>query len=140
MRGFSVNTNSYLFSLVIFAPVLGHAAGVFNRFHGGKCIAVSFGVMFGLIPVTYWGIILLAALYILFSLVKLSSNRIRSIIVYSLFLLTSAIIMNVFGYHTAAVGCGLISLTAIAKHITPARAAQYERNDIKLTELSRNDK
>lgn len=138
--GFILNTESYLFSLVIFAPVLGHAAGVFNRFHGGKCIAVSFGVMFGLIPVTYWGIILLAVLYILFSLVKISSNRIRSIIVYSLFLLASAIIMNVFGFHTAAVGCGLISLTAIAKHLISVKPPQSVRADTELTEFLHNDK
>jgi len=113
---------------------------VFNRFRGGKCIAVSFGVMFGLIPVTYWGIILLAVLYILFSLVKISSNRIRSIIVYSLFLLASAIIMNVFGFHTAAVGCGLISLTAVAKHLTAVKPLRDVRADTELTEFSHNDK
>lgn len=138
--GFLLNTQSYLFSFVIFAPVLGHAAGVFNRFRGGKCIAVSFGVMFGLISVTYWGIILLAALYIIFSLIKLSSNRIRSIIVYSLFLIFTAVIMNIFGFHAAAVGCGLVSLTAIVKHLTPSRAANGGIADNELTELPQNDK
>lgn len=139
LAGFFTDTSSYLFSLVVFAPVLGHAVGTFNRFHGGKCIAVSFGVMFGLIPVTYWGIILLAALYILSTLVKKWSNKVRSIVVFAAFFVLTAIIMNLFGYNTAAVGCALISLTAIIKHIVPARAAHMDLNTER-TDFSGNDK
>lgn len=141
LASFFTDTSSFLFAFVMLAPVLGHAAGVFNKFHGGKCIAVSFGVMFGLIPVTYWGIVLLAALYILFSTVaKIKSNRVRSIVVFALFAVACAVIMNIFGLYSAAFGCGLISATAIIKHVVPSRAYGSELNDTELTEIRGNDK
>ena len=64
-------------------PVLGHAAGVFNRFHGGKCISVSFGAMAGLLsesPV----MLMLCASYLLFSVIlKVKPNGLSSILSYS---------------------------------------------------------
>lgn len=135
LAAFFTDTNSILFAFVMLAPVLGHAAGIFNRMRGGKCIATSFGVMLGLIPVTYWGIVLLAALYIAFSLIRLSSNRVRSIIVYGLFAVLSAIVLCVCGLFAAALGCGMISLTAVLKHLLPLqgsinkRGAEFKGND-----------
>lgn len=125
----------HFFAFVMLAPVLGHAAGIFNRMRGGKCIATSFGVMLGLIPVTYWGLVLLAALYIAFSLIRLSSNRVRSIIVYSLFAVLSAVVLCLCGLFAAALGCGMISLTAVLKHLLPLqgsinkRGAEFKGND-----------
>lgn len=113
-----MNTESFWFSLVIAAPVLGHAVGAFNHFRGGKCIAVSFGVAFGLIPVTCWAIVLLAGLYILFSTVfKFSSNRVRSITVYALFAVLSTAVCCVFGQYSCAAGCAAVALIAIVKHL-----------------------
>ena len=43
-----LDTQSVWFALAIAAPVLGHAVGVFNGFHGGKCIASAFGAMLAL--------------------------------------------------------------------------------------------
>ena len=135
LAAFFTDTNSILFAFVMLAPVLGHAAGIFNRMRGGKCIATSFVVMLGLIPVTYWGLVLLAALYIAFSLIRLSSNRVRSIIVYSLFAVLSAIVLCVCGLFAAALGCGMISLTAVLKHLLPLqgsinkRGAEFKGND-----------
>lgn len=52
IASYVMDRNHWLFPLVIVAPVLGHAIGMFNHFHGGKCIATSFGVTAGLIPMT----------------------------------------------------------------------------------------
>lgn len=43
-----LDTQSVWFALALAAPVLGHAVGVFNGFHGGKCIASAFGAMLAL--------------------------------------------------------------------------------------------
>ena len=53
-------------SLVMAAPVLGHIFPVFHRFHGGKGIATTFGVLLGLYP---YGkpVELFAAVFILLS-------------------------------------------------------------------------
>lgn len=58
-----------LFPLIMAAPVLGHAYSLFHRGKGGKAIAVSFGVMIGLSPMHLELLILLCALYLIFSLV-----------------------------------------------------------------------
>ncbi len=106
--------DSMLFALVLAAPVLGHAVGIFDRFHGGKCIATAFGVMIGLLPVSRIGL-LLAALYILFSTAcKIRSHCIRSIVCFSLFAFAAPVFWN--DVLPIAVGCILISVTAIVKH------------------------
>lgn len=111
-------TSGILFTLVMIMPVLGHATGLFNRFHGGKCIAVSFGVMLGIIPVSWIGIAVLAALYILFStVIKIHPNRLRSIIVYALFCVISGVVFSVIGLASVAAGCGVIAVIAIVRHL-----------------------
>lgn len=113
-----LNTENLLFSLVIAAPVLGHAAGVFNGFHGGKCIAVSFGVMLGLIPVIWYGIVALAAFYIFFSTaVKINPNSRRSIVVYTLFGAVTCAASAATGQPAACIGCAAVALTAVVKHV-----------------------
>ena len=42
--------DSWMFALVMAAPVFGHAHSLFQKGHGGKAIAVSFGVLIGLLP------------------------------------------------------------------------------------------
>ncbi|MGN1104164.1 MAG: glycerol-3-phosphate acyltransferase [Candidatus Coproplasma sp.] len=110
--------NSALLALVMIAPVLGHAVGMFNHFHGGKCIATSFGVMLGILPVTWVGLALLAVLYILFStLIKINPNRIRSIITFALFGIASAIICCLMQMYNVGFGCLVIAIIAIVKHV-----------------------
>lgn len=58
----TLDMNSFWFAAVMAAPVAGHACGIFDGFHGGKCIAASFGVMLALLDKTPIGL-LLAALY-----------------------------------------------------------------------------
>lgn len=58
-----------LFSLIMAAPVLGHAYSLYHRGRGGKAIAVSFGVLIGLMPIHTEPIFALCTIYLFFSLV-----------------------------------------------------------------------
>ena len=58
-----------LFSLIMAAPVLGHAYSLFHRGRGGKAIAVSFGVLIGLMPIHTEPVFALCSIYLFFSLV-----------------------------------------------------------------------
>ncbi len=70
------------FALVMSAPVIGHAFPVFFRFQGGKGIAVSFGCLFGLLPI-WQPLALLAAFFIFFSVVfRITSHYHRTRITY----------------------------------------------------------
>lgn len=113
-----LDKNSAMLALVMIAPVLGHALGMFNRFRGGKCIATSFGVMLGVLPVTAVPLALLAVLYILFStLIKINPNRLRSIITFALFGVASVVICSVLNLFNVAFGCLIIAVIAIVKHV-----------------------
>ena len=104
------------FSVVLAAPVLGHAVGSFHHCRGGKCIATAFGSTLGLIFVEPI-VILLAILYILFStLIKIEPHRVRSILTFGLFGILSFFILSYKNEDSIAVGCALISLIAICKH------------------------
>ena len=50
----TVGLQSPWFAAVMAAPVLGHAYSVYHRGRGGKAIAVSFGVLLGLVPAGIW--------------------------------------------------------------------------------------
>lgn len=117
-----LDVNHYLFSLVVIAPVLGHALGIFNRFRGGKCISTIFGVLLGLIPHSYI-VFLLAGLYILsLPLFKNQSDKARSIAVFFAFGVGSAAIFILLDPLSLAIACLTISAIAIAKHhIVPSR-------------------
>ena len=116
LAGCYLDRSNMLFGIVMAAPVLGHAIAPFHHFHGGKCIATAFGEMLGLLPFHRVGLIL-AALYILFStVIKISPNRVRSLVTFGLFGLISGILLTYQGEHAIALGCILISMTAIVKH------------------------
>ena len=113
-----MDSNTIAFSLVMVAPALGHAIGLFNHFHGGKCIAASFGIMLGLIPVTWIGIVTLAALYILLStVIKIKNGSIRSVVVYAIFAVITCAVLVILGMTFVAVGCGLLALLPIIKFL-----------------------
>lgn len=63
--------------LVMMAPVLGHAYSLYHHFDGGKCIAVSFGVLLGLVP-NMAPVLLLAFFYILFSILRIRPHSRRT--------------------------------------------------------------
>ena len=111
-----LDTESLWFGLAMAAPVLGHGIAPFHHFHGGKCISTAFGCLLALLPVSPI-VLVLAVLYILFSTVlKISPNRLRSIAAFGLFGLISLAVLAHEQQYSLAVGCTLISLTAIWKH------------------------
>lgn len=115
-----METDNIAFALVMVAPALGHALGLFNRFHGGKCVAVSFGIMFGLIPVTWIGIVVLIALYILFfAIIRMKNGSKCSVVVYALFALIVCPTLGILGLPYAAIGCGLVALLPIIRFVLP---------------------
>ena len=64
---------SLMLIFVMLSPVLGHAYSVFRHFQGGKCIAVSFGVLLGLAPYLQPALIL-AVIYISLVLLHIRPN------------------------------------------------------------------
>lgn len=106
------------FAFVMFAPVLGHATGIFNRFRGGKCISVSFGVTIGLLPVTAVPFTTLAGLYILLSTVlKIKNAAKRSVAVYALFAVISCTVLCITGLIYIAIGCAMTAALPIIKFL-----------------------
>lgn len=126
-----INTKSILFSLAVTTPVLGHALAPFNRFHGGKCIAVSFGVLIGCAKVSPVGLITLAAAYILFSTVlKTDPIRRRSIIVFAVFGFVSAAVLIIQKQYFMATGCIAISAIGVYRHICDKSQIRKENDEI----------
>ena len=113
--------SAWCFALVLSAPVVGHAFSVFRHFRGGKAIAVSFGVLAGLLPL-WQPIALLAVCYLFFScVVRISPNRCRSIVTYVCFAALSIVWPR--GRMVAA-GCVLISAIVIARHLFSEEAPE----------------
>ena len=74
---------------VLAAPVLGHILPIFNRFRGGKGIAVTFGVLLGLFPYMK-PLLLFAGVFIFLSVcVRISPHYYRTIAAY----IVTAVIM-----------------------------------------------
>lgn len=116
MASRSLDAAQLLFAAVLVAPVLGHAVGLFNHLHGGKCISTAFGVLLALLPVSRI-IFLLAGLYIFFSVfVKINPNRRKSILVFTLFGIISVIYFVLNGQQSLALGCGMIGIIGVLKH------------------------
>lgn len=126
-------------ALVMVAPVLGHAVGTFNRFRGGKCIATSFGVMLGILPVTFIGLTVLAVLYVLFStLIKINPNRTRSIITFALYGVVCAVTLGVLGLYNVATGCVAIAIIAIVKHVKAKEPEPEKSVDVEAADAQNN--
>lgn len=100
--------------MIFAAPVLGHVLPLFFRFKGGKGIAVTFGCLFGILPM--WEPLAVFALsYIFLSVIlRISPHRYRTIIAYIL----SAVLMIVMRYNSIVI-CGFVIAAAIVilKHI-----------------------
>lgn len=113
-------TESFVFSLVLISPVLGHAASPYYRFHGGKCIATAAGEAIALLPHTRVGLVIIAS-YLLFSLViKLKTHRLRSIITFGIFGILALIANIIEGNIPTAVGCFVMSSIVVIKHLIKA--------------------
>lgn len=108
--------NNVFFSLVMFAPVLGHAVGIFNDFNGGKCIATSFGVVAATFFLTWIGVILAVTYIIVVGLFK-TEHRSGSIITFSIFAVSAFVAGFIVGMPFVGIGFLIISITAIIKHL-----------------------
>lgn len=117
---------------VITAPVLGHAIGIFDRMRGGKCIAVSFGVLLGLLPVSY-AVIFLAVPYIIFStIIKVKPNGLRSIATYTVFALVAPGVDAARHLPFVALALAAVAGIVIFKHALKLKdeMRQYRQKDI----------
>lgn len=101
----------FALAFVIAAPVIGHILPVFFKFHGGKAIAVFFGVLLGLFPIFMMPGLILAASFIFFSVVvKISPHYYRTVAAYGV----AVIGVFAFGEAPLAVSVGfLISAVSI---------------------------
>lgn len=99
-------SDSYLlFSLVLIAPVIGHAFPLFTKFKkGGKCIAVSFGVLLGLFPYMAPSL-LLAFWFIFFSIVVIiNPHSLRTIVTFGCWLISIIFITKVLALFIGFIG------------------------------------
>lgn len=129
-RLLELNTDNLLFAAVMTAPIMGHAIAPFCKKGGGKCIAPAFGVMVALLPTTRVGLIL-AALYISLSTVaRINPIRIRSIITFAIFGVLSEGMAVYNGRYAIGLGCILISLTVIVKHLRRFCVMQDTKTEI----------
>ncbi|MBQ3823706.1 MAG: glycerol-3-phosphate acyltransferase [Clostridia bacterium] len=118
--------NDLWFAGVLAAPVLGHALAPYNRFKGGKCVAVSFGVLLGLIPYD-WSAFLLAFIYIFFSVaLKINPHERRSSVTFAVFEAALIVLMFFTGHFAVALGGGLITAVAILRNGVKAAAPDEE--------------
>lgn len=111
------------FTLVMIAPVLGHAFPLFWKGrYGGKSIAVSFGVLLGFFPDLRLAL-LLAVFYLLFSLVLvIQPHLVRSVLTYTCFCISCVALGN----HSAVIaGCVLLSFIVIGKHVAKYRGEKF---------------
>lgn len=123
LAGRHVSMESLLFSLVLAAPVLGHAFPFWNIKGGGKSIAVSFGSLLGLYPLCT-PVLVLAGLYILFSLIfVITPHLFRSVITYGLFCGYNLFFVD---NRYLMLGCLFISLLVIEKHIKKYHGERLE--------------
>lgn len=93
------------FAFILAAPVIGHIFPLYDRFHGGKGIATTFGCLLGLLP-NYRPLLLLAGCFLLFScVIKITPNYYCTIVTY----LLVGILLTVWeGYSPVSMGFFLI--------------------------------
>lgn len=109
-----LNPEHLLFAVVIVAPVLGHAFSPFLKFHGGKAIATTFGVLVALWPVSRIVLALGYPLIFLTFILTLNPHSL-SVILAAMFLGVSAYL---WGGSTAIVaGVMVIAVVLIYKHV-----------------------
>lgn len=115
---------SGIFAGVLVAPVAGHAFSVFHGGKGGKGIAVSFGVLLGLIPV-WRPVLLLIAFYLTFSvLLPVKSHLKRSIVTFFCF---GGSMLFPGPELSLKAGCIILSAIVIYKHWEAAPEMSQEK-------------
>ncbi len=123
------------FAAVMAAPVLGHALGVLNGGHGGKCIAVIFGVLIALLGITPLGFVLAGIYILLAGILRVRPNGKCSVLTFLLFALCALGMGIVSGQYAVTLGAVTISAVSIVCHMKSAAAlhaaeeAQTETQD-----------
>lgn len=119
----NLDVDNAWFILVLLAPVMGHAFPWKKGSHGGKSIAVSFGVLLGLFP-NWKPVIILALSYLVFSLViVVKPHFFRTIITFVCF--NIGCFFN--GVSKVIVVGGIaLSIIVIIKHISRYRGEKLE--------------
>ena len=116
--------DSLWLAVIAAAPVFGHAFPPQRHFHGGKGIAVSFGVLMGFWP-DWLALWLLVFFYLLFSLVLVvSPHAARSILTYALWM---AAVLLLSPVRSVRLGSLLIGFVVIWRHAHAADAAEKAR-------------
>lgn len=86
-----LNVEALGFSAIVAAPVLGHCFPVYHGFRGGKAVAVSFGVLIGLM----WDNLIVFALvfwYLFMCMLRfVRPNEKKSVFAFSLFAMTTMV-------------------------------------------------
>lgn len=119
-----------LFSLIMAAPVLGHAYSLYHGGKGGKAIAVSFGVLIGLMPIHTEPIFALCTIYLFFSLVvRIRPHTRRTRITYILLAL-SALYMRYAQWIPWQICGGMLLLSCVVVHKNSLRQQALEEQAI----------
>ncbi len=120
-----LNPQHFMFGMVLAAPVLGHAFPFWNPKMGGKSIAVSFGVLLGLLP-NWQPILTLVICYLIFSfVVVIKPHFFRSVVTYIVFLGMMCLRKPPLGIVT---GSGILSFVVIWKHLV-----KYQNEHLEIT-------
>lgn len=115
-------------ALLLTAPVAGHAFSCFHKGKGGKAIAVSFGVLLGLLP-DLRPVLLLAFYFILFSTVLyIPSHKKRSITTFICWSVTVCLTIRQQTIGFASLG---IAAIVIAKHENLPEALRHQLQEQK---------
>jgi len=116
-----------LFSLVMAAPVLGHAYSLYHRGRGGKAIAVSFGVLIGLMPIHTEPIFALCTIYLFFSLVARVRPHTRRTRITFVLLAMSSLYMLYARWIPWQICGGMLMISCIVVHKNSLRQQALER-------------
>lgn len=127
-----------LFSLIIAAPVLGHAYSLFHRGRGGKAIAVSFGVLIGLMPIHTEPVYALCVIYLFFSLVVRIRPHTRRTRITFLLLALSSLYMVCAHWIPWQICGGVLLLSSIVVHKNSLRQQALEEQRPTVYRLSGN--
>lgn len=102
---------------VLAAPALGHALAVFYPFAGGKAVAVSFGVLLGLLPQSA-AVVALIVPYLFFStIVVIRPDERRTVVSFfcmAMICLAGAVFVT--GRMGIALGASIVAVTAMWKN------------------------
>lgn len=116
-----------LFSLIMAAPVLGHAYSLYHKGKGGKAIAVSFGVLIGLMPIHTEPIFALCTIYLFFSLVvRIQPHTRRTRITYVLLGISSLYMLYARWVPWQICG-GILMISCVVVHKNSLRQQALEQ-------------